>query len=60
MAEKYYVITEDGYNLTLFRCNSNKTCNGTKRIVVLNHGILSSSDDFTTQLRALGEHKLID
>ncbi|XP_055308421.1 lipase 3-like [Sitodiplosis mosellana] len=48
LAEKHYVITEDGYNLTLFRCNSNETSSGTKKAVVLQHGILESSDDFTT------------
>lgn len=43
---------------TVFRCNSKKkTVEGTKKSVILQHGILASSDDFTVNIpsQALGE-----
>lgn len=41
------VTTEDGYILTVFRCNSKKTASqANKRAVIVQHGLLASSDDF--------------
>lgn len=41
------VTTEDGYILTVFRCNSNKTASqANKKAVIVQHGLLGSSDDF--------------
>lgn len=41
------VTTEDGYILTVFRCNSNKTTTqANKKAVIVQHGLLASSDDF--------------
>ncbi|XP_031626275.1 lipase 3-like [Contarinia nasturtii] len=47
-AEEHSVITEDGYNLTIFRCNSKSVSPDTKKVVLLHHGLLSSSDDYST------------
>lgn len=46
LAEEHNVVTEDGYNLTLFRCNSKNGSSDKKEVVVVHHGIASSSDDF--------------
>ena len=56
LAEEHHVITDDGYNLTVFRCNSNKPFAGVKRVVLLLHCVTCSSDEFTMDLphQALG------
>ncbi|XP_031618299.1 lipase 1-like [Contarinia nasturtii] len=46
LAEEHNVITKDGYNLTIFRCNSKSKSTYEKEVVVLHHGIVSSSDDY--------------
>ncbi|XP_031617336.1 lipase 1-like [Contarinia nasturtii] len=45
-AETHKVTTEDGYILTIFRCNSKNLTSNAKKSVILNHGLLLSSDDF--------------
>lgn len=45
-AEEHSVVTEDGYNLTIFRCNSKGQSQNKKKVVVLHHGVLASSDDY--------------
>lgn len=58
-AEEYSVFTEDHYILTVFRCNSKKPFWGKKKkVVILQHGLITSSDGFTTNIpeHALGEH----
>ncbi|XP_031629977.1 lipase 3-like [Contarinia nasturtii] len=45
-AEEHNVITEDGYNLTIFRCNSKNRSPDKDKVVVLHHGLLASSDDY--------------
>lgn len=50
--------TSDGYELTIFRCNSkNSSTSGNRKVVVLHHGVLSSSDDYTMNIpsQALGK-----
>lgn len=56
-AERYQVTTEDGYILTLYRCNSKKPFAGIKRVVVLLPGILCTSDDFAFLPNSLGNLK---
>lgn len=55
-SETHYITTEDGYILTVFRCNSKKNVKEKKEPVFVAHGILGSSDDFSTNIRdkALG------
>lgn len=45
-AEEHYVTTEDGYDLTLHRIpdSPRRQVKGKKRVVFVQHGILSSSD----------------
>ncbi|XP_055295720.1 lipase 1-like [Sitodiplosis mosellana] len=46
-AEIHKVTTHDGYILTLFRCNSkNSSLSGERKSVIVQHGLLVSSDDF--------------
>ncbi|XP_037051234.1 lipase 3-like [Bradysia coprophila] len=45
-AERHEVTTEDGYILTIFRCNSKNSTQQSKPPVIVQHGILVSSDDF--------------
>lgn len=45
-AETHEVTTEDGYILTIFRCNSKKPMPHRKKSVILQHGIVDSSDTF--------------
>ncbi|XP_055307113.1 lipase 3-like [Sitodiplosis mosellana] len=49
-SEVHNVTTKDGYILTVFRCNSKKEFSGKKKAVILQHGVLSSSDDFTVNI----------
>ncbi|XP_055295162.1 lipase 1-like [Sitodiplosis mosellana] len=49
-SEVHHVTTIDGYILTVFRCNSKKAFSGKKKAVILQHGLLSSSDDFTVNI----------
>lgn len=58
-AERYQVTTEDGYILTLYRCNSKKPFVGIKRVVVLLPGISCSSDDFVMLSNSLGNLKYV-
>lgn len=45
--EMHKVTTEDGYILTVFRCNSKKTAiQANRKAVIVQHGLLGSSDDF--------------
>lgn len=55
-AEVHNVITEDGYILTIFRCNSKQSTESKKKPVILQHGLLVSSDDFCVNVpdQALG------
>lgn len=55
-AEEHSVTTEDGYILTIFRCNSRNTTIKRKRPVIIQHGLLLSSDDFCVNFpdKALG------
>ena len=56
-SEVHSVTTKDGYILTVFRCNSNKPSSSNKKAVILQHGLLGSSDDFSVNIpsQALGE-----
>lgn len=68
--EEHKVTTEDGYILTVFRCNSRKPFENTKKVVVLLHGILCSSDDFVmnpphqslgkSKVQSLNEHSILN
>ncbi|XP_055322513.1 lipase 3-like [Sitodiplosis mosellana] len=49
-SEVHNITTKDGYILTVFRCNSKKAVVGRKKAVILQHGILASSDDFTVNI----------
>ncbi|XP_031633600.1 lipase 1-like isoform X2 [Contarinia nasturtii] len=49
-AEEHKVITEDGYILTMFRCNSKIHRSIKKKPVILQHGLLASSDDFVSNI----------
>lgn len=53
VAEVHNVITEDGYNLTIFRCNSKSKSEDKKKVVVLQHGFTPSSDDFAMTKKSL-------
>lgn len=57
-SEVHNVMTNDGYRLTVFRCNSNKTSVTNKKAVILQHGLLASSDDFTVNIPSQGLGKL--
>lgn len=46
LVEEHTVTTDDGYILTVYRCNSKKPFNGKKKPLIMQHGIMSSSDDF--------------
>lgn len=43
-AETHEVTTEDGYILTVFRCNSKKSTSNRRKVVVIQHGLLDSND----------------
>lgn len=61
-AEVHKVTTADGYILTLFRCNSkNSSLSETRKPVIVQHGLLVSSDDFCINVpsQALGESFLL-
>lgn len=45
-AEIHKFVTEDEYILTVFRCNSKQNSSSEKKPVILQHGIVSSSDDY--------------
>lgn len=45
-AETHEITTEDGYILTVFRCNSKTSTAKKKKPVIVQHGLLLSSDDF--------------
>lgn len=45
-AEMHEVTTKDGYILTIFRCNSKNSTTQVRRPVIVQHGLLVSSDDF--------------
>lgn len=45
-AEKHTVVTDDDYVLTVFRCNAKKFANKKRKPVIIQHGLLISSDDF--------------
>ncbi|XP_055325866.1 lipase 3-like [Sitodiplosis mosellana] len=49
-AEEHKIITEDGYMLTVFRCNSKRPAFSRKKAVILQHGLLSSSDDYCVNI----------
>lgn len=53
-AEVHNVTTEDGYILTVFRCNSKKNKQMKKKPVVLQHGIVCSSDEFSVHIPSQG------
>lgn len=53
-SEVHHVTTDDGYVLTLFRCNSKKSPFNKRKVVVLLHGILSSSDDYVMNIPGQG------
>lgn len=53
-SEVHNVTTDDGYRLTVFRCNSNKTSATNKKAVILQHGLMASSDDFTVNIPSQG------
>lgn len=53
-SEVHTVTTDDGYILTLFRCNAKKTSINNKKVVVLHHGVLSSSDDYAMNMPSQG------
>ncbi|XP_031631889.1 lipase 1-like, partial [Contarinia nasturtii] len=53
LAEVHNVVTEDGYILTIFRCNSKRQTFGEKKVVVLQHGFTPSSDDFVMARQSL-------
>lgn len=52
------MTTQDGYILTVFRCNSKIEFPGPKKAVILQHGILSSSDDFCVNIPEQALRKL--
>lgn len=58
-SEVHTVTTEQGYVLTLVRCNSKNSCARHKKVVVMQHGFLGSSDDFTMNppKHGLGENE---
>lgn len=49
MAEVHTVTTPQGYVLTLVRCNSKtpQPTSSNKNVVIIQHGILGTSDGFT-------------
>lgn len=53
-AEEHKVTTEDGYILTVFRCNSRKNMRMEKKPVVLQHGIVCTSDEFCEHIPSQG------
>lgn len=55
-SEQHDVITEDGYNLTLFRLVPSVT---PSPVVLIQHGLTCSSDCFVTDEDALGKHYLL-
>lgn len=50
LVEEHTVVTDDGYILKVFRCNSRKPFYGKKKALIMQHGILSSSDDFAINI----------
>lgn len=48
--EEHFVTTDDGYILTIFRCNSRRIPINHKKPLIIQHGIASSSDDLTTNI----------
>lgn len=56
-SEEHNVTTEDGYILTVFRCNSRRVARNGK-VVIFQHGILGSSDDasITPPGQGLGDY----
>lgn len=44
------MTTEDGYILTIFRCNSKRNITQKRKPLIAQHGIVGSSDDFTTNI----------
>lgn len=53
--ERHIVITEDGYKLTVFRVIAKACCSQiNKKIVVLEHGIFSSSDEYSMDMPGQG------
>ncbi|XP_055295721.1 lipase 3-like [Sitodiplosis mosellana] len=49
-AEEHHVTTADGYILTIFRCNSKQYAMKKRKPLIIQHGLPSSSDDFTTNI----------
>ncbi|XP_055317675.1 lipase 1-like [Sitodiplosis mosellana] len=49
-AEEHKITTDDGYILTVFRCNSKKSSTKTRKPLIVQHGLLLSSDDFATNM----------
>lgn len=45
-AETHNIITEDGYILTVFRANSKNSTTQNRKPVIIQHGLLISSDDY--------------
>lgn len=60
--EVHKVTTTKGCILTIVRCNTKKACPCYKRVVILQHGLLGSSDDYTVNPpdQALGEKEWIN
>lgn len=61
-SEMHTVTTEDGYLLTIFRCNSNKVSSRKKKkALIVQHGLLSSSDEFCVNdpSQGLGKKKYL-
>lgn len=58
-AEVHTVITQQGYILTLVRCNSKKSFLSNKKVAILQHGVLGSSDDYVmySPEQGLGKNK---
>lgn len=57
--EEHSTITQDGYILTVFRCNSKKFASKKKKkAVIIQHGLLGSSDEFCVNdpSQGLGKH----
>lgn len=46
-SEVHTVTTEQGYILTLVRCNTRKSCACKKKVAIIQHGLLGSSDEFS-------------
>lgn len=57
--DSYQVTTEDGYILTVFRCYSNEFDKNELKPIIIQHGMMDSSDSFCINpgIQSLGKHQ---